>query len=80
MAVSKTDIANQALNHIGEPTIMDITDKDNATARIINSVYDVTFREIARDHDNKPWISNKVMFSVLMGAIKELNQKIENLK
>jgi len=51
MAVSKTDIANQALNHIGEPTIMDITDKDNATARIINSVYDVTFREIARDHE-----------------------------
>ena len=30
--------------------------------------------------DNKPWISNRVMFSVLMGAIKELNQKMEELR
>jgi len=51
MAVSKTDIANQALAYIGEPTIMNVNDKDNATARIVNSVYDITFREIARDHE-----------------------------
>ena len=36
--------------------------------------------EIARDPDNKPWLTNKVMFSLLMGAVKELNQKIEKLK
>jgi len=32
--------------------------------------------DIMRDPDGKPWLSNKIMFSVLMGAIKELNQKI----
>jgi len=36
--------------------------------------------DIARDPDNKPWLSNKIMFSLLMGSIKELNQKIEGLK
>jgi len=36
-------------------------------------------KEILRDPDGKPWVTNKVMFSLLMGAIKELNQKIEAL-
>lgn len=35
--------------------------------------------DIARGPEGKPWISNKVMFSLLMGSIKELNQKIEDL-
>jgi hypothetical protein len=51
MAVSKTDIANLALNHVGEPTIMDINDKNNATARVVKSIFDQTFREVARDHE-----------------------------
>ena len=36
--------------------------------------------DIARDPNNKPWLSNKIMFSLIMGSIKELNQKIEGLK
>jgi len=51
-----------------------ITDKDE---KVIS-----TYKkgEIARDSDGKPWISNKVLFSLLMGAIRELNQKVEGLK
>ena len=33
--------------------------------------------ELTLDPDNKPWITNKVMFSLLMGAVRELNTKIE---
>jgi hypothetical protein len=51
MATGKTQIVNLALNHIGEPPIMDITDKNNSTARAANVIYDATFREVARDHE-----------------------------
>jgi hypothetical protein len=51
MATGKTEIVNLALNHIGEPPIMDITDKNNSTARAANVVYASTLREVARDHE-----------------------------
>jgi hypothetical protein len=51
MATGKTQIVNLALTHIGEPPIMDITDRNNSTARAANVIYDATFREIARDHE-----------------------------
>jgi len=37
-------------------------------------------REILRDPEGKPWLSNKVLFSTIIGAIKQLNQKIEALQ
>jgi hypothetical protein len=51
MATGKTEIVNLALNHIGEPPIMDITEVSNSTARTANVIYDSTFREVARDHE-----------------------------
>ena len=51
MSEGKTQIANLALNYIGEPPIMDLGDKDNMTARVINLLYKPTFRQVARDHE-----------------------------
>ncbi len=50
MADGRTNIANLALNHIGEPPIMKLIDRDNATARIVLVVFDAAIRELGRDH------------------------------
>jgi hypothetical protein len=51
MATGKTQIVNLALSEIGEPAIMDITDRNNSTARAAVVIYEPTFREVARDHE-----------------------------
>jgi len=51
MSVSRTDIANLALNHVGEPPITNLLDDQNATARIVKVVFDPTIREMGRDHE-----------------------------
>ena len=33
--------------------------------------------KILYDPDGKPWITNKIMFSLLMGAVRALDAKIE---
>ena len=51
MSISLTDIANLALNHVGQPPIMRLDDKDNDNARIVELVFEPTLREMARDHE-----------------------------
>lgn len=51
MSISRTEIANLALNHVGQPPIMTLSDDDNETARIVNTVFDAAIREMGRDHE-----------------------------
>ena len=51
MSISLTDIANLALNHVGQPPIMRLDDKDNDTARIVELVFEPAIREMGRDHE-----------------------------
>lgn len=48
MALSKTDIANQALGRIGAQRIMDLDDVDSKSARICKNVFEATVREVGR--------------------------------
>lgn len=50
MADGRTDIANLALNHVGEPPIMDLDDDNHPTARIVKLIFNPTIREVGRDH------------------------------
>lgn len=52
MAVSKTDICNNAIGRIGAQRIMDIDDEDSKSARICKNTYEVTLRELLR---RSPW-------------------------
>lgn len=48
MALSVTDICNQALARVGEEAIMDVADTSSKLARICNVVFFPTFAEMAR--------------------------------
>lgn len=48
MAVSKTDICNNALGRIGAARIMDIDDEDSKGARICKNAYEIQLRELLR--------------------------------
>ena len=50
MAVSKTDIANGALQHIGAPAIKDIDDIQSKSAKEIKKVFDETVAEVGAMH------------------------------
>ena len=70
MSISLTDIANLALNHVGQPPIMRLDDKDNDTARIVELVFEPAIREMGRDHEwnclamraDLPQLANKPAF------------------
>jgi hypothetical protein len=49
---SKTDIVNIALGRLGAKRIMDVSDDTNKTARLANTFWDHTVREVLRSH---PW-------------------------
>lgn len=51
MALSKTDIANQALGKIGAQRIMDLDDQDSKSARICKNAFEATIREVGRAAD-----------------------------
>jgi len=48
MAVSKTDICNNAIGRIGAQRIMDIDDQASKSARICKNAYEITLREVLR--------------------------------
>lgn len=48
MAVSKTDICNNAIGRIGAQRIMDIDDQDSKSARICKNAYEINLRELLR--------------------------------
>lgn len=48
MAVSKTDICNNAIGRIGAQRIMDIDDEDSKSARICKNAYEINLREVLR--------------------------------
>ncbi len=37
-------------------------------------------KKILRDPSGKPWMTNRVLFSLLMGSIKQLHEKIKDIK
>jgi hypothetical protein len=49
MAVSKTDICNNALGRIGASRIMSIDDTDSKSARVCKNAYEQTLREVLRN-------------------------------
>jgi len=51
MSIDKTDIGNLALQHVGQPPVMRIDDKDNDTARVLDLVFEPALREMGRDHE-----------------------------
>jgi len=51
MSLDKTDIGNLALQHVGQPPVMRIDDKDNDTARVLDLVFEPALREMGRDHE-----------------------------
>lgn len=48
MALSKTDIANQALGRVGQKAIMDLNDTTSPPARVCNNVFEQSVRELGR--------------------------------
>lgn len=52
MAISKTDICNNAIGRIGAQRIMDIDDQASKSARICKNTYELTLRELLR---MAPW-------------------------
>lgn len=48
MAVSKTDICNNAIGRIGAQRIMDIDDAASKSARICKNAYEINLREVLR--------------------------------
>ena len=53
MAVSKTDIANKALGHLGQDSIIDLDQDQSVRGSAIREVYDQTLKEVLRDFDWK---------------------------
>ena len=53
MAVSKTDIANKALGHLGQDSIIDLEQDQSVGGSAIREVYDQTLKEVLRDFDWK---------------------------
>ena len=51
MSAGTTEIANLALSHVGEEAIMDLTDENNAVARLVTTVFIPTIKEVGRDHE-----------------------------
>lgn len=51
MALSKTDICNQALARVGGKTIMDIDDDEAKNARVCKNVFEAVVREVGRQAD-----------------------------
>ena len=51
MALTKTNICNQALGRIGSPHVMDINDTDSKSARVCNETFELAVREVARAGD-----------------------------
>ena len=51
MSIGYTDIGNLALNHVGEPPILNANDQDNDLARVIDLVFEPAIREMGRDHE-----------------------------
>ena len=52
MAISKTDICNNAIGRIGAQRIMDIDDQASKSARICKNAYELSLRELLR---MAPW-------------------------
>jgi hypothetical protein len=50
MAISRTDIANQALTRIGERVIMDLDDASSITARKCKVIFEQSVRELGASH------------------------------
>jgi|SRR5215217_3713125 len=48
MALTKTNICNQALGRIGSPHIMDIEDANSKSARVCKETFEIAVREVAR--------------------------------
>lgn len=53
MAISKTDIANKALGHLGQDPIIDLDQDQSVRGSAIREVYDQTLKEVLRDFDWK---------------------------
>lgn len=53
MAVSKTDIANKALGHLGQDPIIDLDSDQSVKGSAIREIYDQTLEEVLRDFDWK---------------------------
>lgn len=51
MALSITDICNQALARVGAQRIMDIDDADSKSARVCKNAFEATVREVSRAGD-----------------------------
>lgn len=51
MALSRTDIVNQALHRVGAKRIMDLDDDDSIPARICKDLLDTTIQEVGRSHE-----------------------------
>jgi len=53
MAVSKTDIANKTLGHLGQDPIIDLDSDQSVKSSAIREAYDQTLKEVLRDFDWK---------------------------
>jgi hypothetical protein len=51
MALTITDICNQALGRVGAPHVMDIDDANNKSARVCKNTFEIAVREVARAGD-----------------------------
>lgn len=50
MSISKTSLANIALEKLGQPTILSVED-DSEAARLVNDIFDQTLDEELEEHD-----------------------------
>jgi len=53
MAISKTDIANKTLGHLGQDPIIDLDSDQSVKGSAIREAYDQTLKEVLRDFDWK---------------------------
>lgn len=51
MAVTITNICNQALGRIGSPHVMDINDANSKSARVCKETFELAVREVAKSGD-----------------------------
>ena len=51
MALTKTNICNQALGRIGSPHVMDIDDAESKSARVCKETWELAVREVSRASD-----------------------------
>jgi hypothetical protein len=67
MALSQTEICNQALQRIGAQRIMDILDEESKGARVCLNVFEATVREVAAAGD---WscLKKRAVFARLLPA------------